>query len=546
MTSPQPTGVIELFVLQASDYIEQLDGVLNSAGNSGVDGEALARGARMLRGSATMTKLPGVAEVAAGLERVGRALREGTLLWEPGIRSALTSAIDDLKILVRGARAWGPAEDQRAQARSSELSRYAPQLARGTTPSAAAGGSAFLANEAAEIAVSLDQFLAHPGDAALLGGLLGRVRGLRGVAATRDLPPLADVVDALDRAGKPLELTSNPVPTPQQLALFEAAGTLLRRAAIELRSIGRPDPASPEVQRFVAAAAALDDATTDSAPIVPIADLFFGDNGPHVVAVAPNPPTTPGQRFRLEAVSQAEHLLRLVSEAQVAADVAGRDRLSRELRSALRALGAAADSFNERDVSSWIAEVSPAVAALEPNALAAMRQVSALLADPNSRSDQLSQQLARLRGGQAPAAVRPLPEPPRPAAPMPNAGPGAPMPVAPRHAGAPAGAAFPVPGVGRPAPNGGRSSRTPTGRDLAALLDTGINALGAQLSQRPLSAAVPIVDEHLVPIETLLLRGRAALDRARTLRNELRDAARTPSPDELSELYDLLELAASE
>ena len=90
------------------------------------------------------------------------------------------------------------------------------------------------------------------------------------------------------------------------------------------------------------------------------------------------------------------------------------------------------------------------------------------------------------------------------------------------------------------------STRTPTGRDLAALLDTGINALGAQLTQRPLSKAVPIVDEHLVPIETLLFRGRAALDRARTLRNELRDSARQPSPDELSELYDLLELAASE
>ena len=72
MTSPQPTGVIELFVLQASDYIEQLDGVLNAAGTAGADGEALARGARMLRGSATMTKLPGVAEIAAGIERIGR------------------------------------------------------------------------------------------------------------------------------------------------------------------------------------------------------------------------------------------------------------------------------------------------------------------------------------------------------------------------------------------------------------------------------------------------------------------------------------------
>jgi chemotaxis protein histidine kinase CheA len=546
MTSPNPTGVIELFVLQASDYVEQLDAVLNSAGNSSADGEALARGARMLRGSATMTKLPGVAEVAAGIERVGRAVREGTLLWEPGLRSALTAAIDDLKVLIRGVRAWGPAEDQRAQARSSELARYAPQLARSNTPSAAAGGSAFLANEAAEIAVTLDQFLAHPGDAALLASLVARVRGLRGVAATRDLPPLADVVDALDRAAKPLELTSNPVPTPQQLALFEAAATLLRRAAIELRSIGRPDPASPEVQRFTVAAAALDESAGESAPIVPIADLFFADNGPHVVDAAPNPPTTPGQRFRLEAVSQAEHLLRLVSEAQVAADVAGRDRLSRELRGALRALGAAADSFGEREVSSWMREVSASVVALDPAALSAMRQVSTVLADPHSRSDQLAQQLARLRGGAPAPVMPPMPGPPsssRP--PMPAASAPAPAPAPPRPP-APGGAPFAVPGVGRPVPNGGRSTRTPTGRDLAALLDTGINALGAQLTQRPLSKAVPIIDETLVPIETLLLRGRAALDRARSLRNELRDSSRNPSPDELAELYDLLELAASE
>ena len=237
-------------------------------------------------------------------------------------------------------------------------------------------------------------------------------------------------------------------------------------------------------------------------------------------------------------MSQAEHLLRLVSEAQVASDVAGRDRLSRELRAALRALGAAADSFGERDVSSWIAQVSPSVAALDGNALNAMRQVSALLADPRSRSDQLAQQLARLRGGPA-----------MPDAGAPNASvPAASRPAQPPMAAAPAapGSQFPVPGVGRRTPNGGRSTRTPTGRDLAALLDTGISALGSQLSQRPLSAAVPIIDEQLVPIETLLFRGRAALDRARALRNELRNASRQPSPDELSELYDLLELAASE
>ena len=525
MTSPQPTGVIELFVLQASDYIEQIDGVLNAAGPMGADGDALARGARMLRGSATMTRVPGVAEIAAGMERIGRALREGTLGWEPGLRGTLTAAVDDLKLLVRAARTWGPAEDQRVQARSSELARYAPHLARSATPTVAAGGGAFLANEAAEIAVGLDQLVQHPGDAMLLGAVLARVRGLRGVAATRDLPPLADVVDALDRAGKPLELMPTPAPNAAQLALFQAAAALLRRAAIELRSIGRPDPASPEVHRFTAAAAALDESMGDRDTIVPIADLFFPDAGPHVVSAAPNPPTTPAQRFRLEAVSQAEHLLRLVSEAQVAADPAGRDRLSRELRGAMRALGSAAESFGERAVSAWVAGVAPMVVALEPNTLGAVRQVAALLADPRSTGEQLAHQIARV-GSAPPAAAPPAPAAPAaPPAPAPFAG----LPAPPR----------------RPS-NGARTTRTPTGRDLAALLDTGISALGQQLSQRPLSAPVPIVDESLVPIETLLYRGRAALDRAVALRNELRGAARAPSGEELAELYDLLELATTE
>jgi hypothetical protein len=96
------------------------------------------------------------------------------------------------------------------------------------------------------------------------------------------------------------------------------------------------------------------------------------------------------------------------------------------------------------------------------------------------------------------------------------------------------------------APANGSRSRTPTGRDLAALLDAGISGLGQQLTQRPLSQPVPIVDEVLVPIDTLVYRGRAALDRARELRNELRGAGRSPSGDELSELYDLLELATTE
>ena len=49
----------------------------------------------------------------------------------------------------------------------------------------------------------------------------------------------------------------------------------------------------------------------------------------------------------------------------------------------------------------------------------------------------------------------------------------------------------------------------------------------------------------IVPVEALLYRGQAALDRARALRDELRSRGST-DPDALHELYDLLDLARAE
>jgi hypothetical protein len=50
----------------------------------------------------------------------------------------------------------------------------------------------------------------------------------------------------------------------------------------------------------------------------------------------------------------------------------------------------------------------------------------------------------------------------------------------------------------------------------------------------------------LVPIDTLMYRGRAALDRAIELRDEIRKKEGGPSREVLNELFDLLELARAE
>src|SRR6185312_2940971 len=95
-----------------------------------------------------------------GIERVGRALHEGVLEWNPTLSGVLVAAVDDLKALLHKVRTWSPEEDRRATERASELARIAPPRARGGaaegTPARNSSVSAFLATEAANIAAGVE------------------------------------------------------------------------------------------------------------------------------------------------------------------------------------------------------------------------------------------------------------------------------------------------------------------------------------------------------------------------------------------------------
>jgi hypothetical protein len=90
-----------------------------------------------------------------------------------------------------------------------------------------------------------------------------------------------------------------------------------------------------------------------------------------------------------------------------------------------------------------------------------------------------------------------------------------------------------------------------SGQALVALLETSISGLhdfvaDAVDAPAPAAVAAPAPSRRgtsdTVPIETLVYRGRAALDRAREVRDQLRGTS-APDPLLLSELYDLLDLA---
>lgn len=507
-----PAGLLDFFVLEGSEYVERLDGLLAGARGGQPEAQGFSQAARALRGTATMAKLGAMAELAGALERVARGLRDGQVAWSPSLRGAVVAAVDDAKLLIRAVRAWGPAEDERAGARTRELLQYAPE--RGGTPTPQAVGSVtFMATETDEVARAVDGYLSRPMEPDALAAMLQRVRALRGVAALKDLPPLAEVVEAVERAAKPMELAGKPAPlAPQQLALLTSAAELLHRAAGEIRVAGRPDASSPHAQRFAAAAAALDAQDGSSDHIMPVASLYFIDEGPHVVSRAPNPPTTPAERFRLEVVSQAEHLRRLVHDARASAsDPTARARLARELRHALRALHAAADSFGEREVADFVGRVGEGATNFDQRALGELDEVARQLADPRSRSSELARRLEEFRAGER----------------------------ASERAAADASAAAVDPAKPTPA----------SGKELRAMLKTSLDGL-ATIEQGAMDAAAGnegmANGDGIVPIQALVYRGHAALSRARELRDLWRAQGRAPDPEALAELFDLLDLAAAE
>jgi hypothetical protein len=89
-----------------------------------------------------------------------------------------------------------------------------------------------------------------------------------------------------------------------------------------------------------------------------------------------------------------------------------------------------------------------------------------------------------------------------------------------------------------------RPAATPTGAVLKQLLASGLNSFRS-LETEPLSAPADLDALDVVPIESLLYRGSAALTRAIELRDTWR-ARGAAEDDTLREILDLLDLARAE
>ena len=88
------------FAMEAGEYLERLDTLVSGA--AGPDRDELVRLVRALRGSALMANQQPIGGVAEALEAVARAVKEGRVEWDEATRQTFISAVDGLKILVRG------------------------------------------------------------------------------------------------------------------------------------------------------------------------------------------------------------------------------------------------------------------------------------------------------------------------------------------------------------------------------------------------------------------------------------------------------------
>jgi chemotaxis protein histidine kinase CheA len=523
--------LLEYYLVEATEYVDALDQVI-TADRRGADANALLATARALRGSSTMAQVDGIAGIAQALEDIALRAREGDFPWTDDVQQGLRATVTDLRHLVRAVRVWTAREEDRARHRTSELRALLPSAApRQALPSPESTTPMFVALQCAAIAAELDAFVDGPGNRRALDDGIARLRTLRGVAGITEYPPLADVADAVERAGRQL-MPDAPL-SPGETELFRAASRLFRVVAGRIRAGDAHAPPEVEAREFAAALSALEAPARNTPPVVRIDQLFYADQGPHLVERAPAPPIQAHDRLHRDLLARADHLQRLISEARVALDPVTSTRLRNDLRATSREVESLTASYGAHQTSAFFSEAKEAADPLAPIELEALSAASRALAQPFLSIDELERRIAAVH---RPPSVTP-PEVSAVLAPSAPVSPARPLstPAAPlREVPMPAAA----PGAAR------RPAATPTGAVLKQLLASGLNSFRS-LETEPLSAPADLDALDVVPIESLLYRGSAALTRAIELRDTWR-ARGAAEDDTLREILDLLDLARAE
>jgi hypothetical protein len=290
-----------------------------------------------------MASQQAIARAAGGMDSVARALREGRRTGDQACREQVSQAIEELRLLVRRVREWDDGDSVRAGRLALSLEtlagRTAPEPAerRGEGGEINPGVRAFVGREGAMIASALDRaaraLQAAPGEREPLYTVIRRMQSLRGLAELGDLVPLPEILDGIEMAVG--DLTRLFAPPPGVHEVMAAGALALTRLSRDVAERGRPDPEAEEARLFTDLLLRAFAAERD---VVPIESLYHeGDPAP--LTPPPGQPKfeAPAPLGPLELVSQGEHLCQIADLIARSASTTERDLRLYRLIGALRA-----------------------------------------------------------------------------------------------------------------------------------------------------------------------------------------------------------------
>ncbi len=418
--APQPLGMSDFFALEAGEYLDRLDALLQPPTPPAAD--ELVRLARALRGSALMASQQGIARAAMGLEALARGVREGRRPWDAATKQVTTRAIDDLKIFVRKAASWTEADSAKGEALASQLEqlggRASGQVRAAEALGLDAGARAFVAREGAAIASALDRagraLRANPLAHDPLQQVLKALQPLRGLAALNDLPPLPDLLEGIEQTIGEVGRTGTTAPPgfgDRVAELFQMAATSIAHAAREVAERGRPDPESAEFRKFAGLRVQFMDSEPDIVPIETVGTIVRRGTPPGGESARP---ATLG---RVELVSHGEHLRQAADSLERAPSATQRELRAHTLGGTFRVLGSAGGGPVAERVAEFAQAareaVTSGIAVRQPALFAAELRRAGELLSASGTNDETATAAAlaavtlamRRLGGAAPAAA---------------------------------------------------------------------------------------------------------------------------------------------
>ncbi len=542
-----PLAAADFFVLEAGEALDRLDALV--AGDEAPHAADFLRHARVLRGSALMAHQQSIARCAASLETLGRALRDGRRSWDAAVREQVCQSLAEFRQLVARVRDWEESDTARAGRLASSLESLVG--GSGTLEGSRKGGAgelnpgvrAFVAREGALVASALDRaarsLQASPGDREPLYTVIRRMQSLRGLAELSDLVPLPEILDGIESAIG--DLTRLFAPPPGVDEVMGAASAALTRIARDIAESGRPDPEAQEARHFTDL---LLRAFAVERDVVPIESLY-PEGEPHPATPPPSQPqfASPAPLGPLELVSQGEHLGQIADQIRHARSATERDLRLYHLVGALRSAGGPSSDPVASALSVFARSTREALAAgVAAQATAelatCLRDAGDLLRSIADTDDRMlvsrrmldvAYRLDQLRAAPAPSVAAPAPEAELDLVPIES------LAYAVTKSVTAEGAIVPIERLApdelaivpiqqlapdTPIPHGGLEASFSTlarlGREQRAPAPS-LDGLLGRLSPAP--AARPA--EEAVSIEALCYSGRAALERAASVRDDL-------------------------